>query len=609
MATLQDAARNNHPHFVIPAGAYCFNGQMLLLTGAKNMLIDATAAVFWFSYGGGLVLWGCSNVTWRGGVIDYDPPVYAQGTITSMAGAQNGFIRAAFDTSYALPDSSFGVFHYFADGNTKVAFFNPATDQMRRQTDNRRDAAINIWLASSEPIVTPVPTPPRHRPVTAAVCELPADAALAIAGRARLGGDTGGGWCGGVAGTQTASFDLAAKDRCEAYYVDPYCATVPDASSYVAGSCVGGCRTCAYELDALSDGWGCVEGPEVWYGCPTVEYNLQTLHLEYLLEADAPRVGDPVTVMPRGYPHAFMVAGSEGMLIDGVAVHGGHNMGILEAGGQGGNTYMNVDVVRRPNSGHLLSVNADGFHSANAAVGATVRNAHVRHTGDDLLNITPRIMLVLSVSGSTMLLLDPGSTSELIGGGSVVSIYTPPVAGPSRPGRKAAITLIDAPRRTAAAEAQAAVNAAKGPCNYVTSHNTDHFFLSGYVWTYTAGQPIPGGVRMCDLAQDLTKANVAPSVSNSTFDSSYARAGLFKCNGEVLRDCSFSHAGGLWVGIEPSWLEGALDFGQVPVTLDEVRVQSLGDPWLNILPGSSCDHVRISGGAAPPSSCSVPQRG
>lgn len=597
---MQDAARKGMPGFAIPAGAYCFNGEMLQLTGARNMVIDATAAVFWFSYGGGLVLWGCSNVTWRGGVVDYDPPVYAQGTVTSMAQARHGVVSAAFDTAYALPDTSVGVFNYFADGNTKVAFFNPVTGQMRRQKDNQRDAAINIWLSSSQPVVTPA----RHRPAAAA-CERQADAIRAIAGKVRLGGDTGGGWCGGVAGTQTVGFDPVAREACEAHYVDPCCAAVPDPGSYVAGSCAGGCRTCSYEPSAPGGGWGCVEGPDVWHGCPTVEYNLQMLHLDYLMDVDSPQVGDSLTVMPRGYPHAFMVAGSEKMLIDGTVVHGGHNMGILEAGGQGGNTYLNVAVVRRPNSGHLLSVNADGFHSANAAAGATVRNAQVRHTGDDLLNITPRIMLVLAVYGSNMLVLDPGSTSELLETGGVVSVYQPPAAGPARPARKAAITLSNPPRRTAAAEAQAAVDAAREPCRHVTGHNTQHFFLPGYVWSYTARQPIPAGVSMCDLAQDLGKANVAPSVSESTFDSSYARAGLLKCNGEVLRECSFSHAGGLWAGIEPNWLEGALDFGQLPVTLDEVQVESLGDPWLNILPGSSCDHLRIIGGAAPPRPCSA----
>jgi hypothetical protein len=264
MAAMQDAARDGTPRFIIPAGAYCFNGEMMQLTGARNMLIDATSATFWFSYGGGLVLWGCSNVTWRGGVIDYDPPVYAQGTITSMAQASRGIVRAAFDTAYALLDTSVGVFHHFATGNTKVAFFNPATGQMRRQTDNRRDAAINIWLSSSEPIVTPA-----RKRLAAAACNVPADATRAIAGRKRLGGDTGGEWCGGIAGTKTAGFDLAAQQACEAHYLDPCCAAVPEPGAYVAGSCVGGCRVCSYQPGAPGDSWGCFEGLDVW--CAAVQ--------------------------------------------------------------------------------------------------------------------------------------------------------------------------------------------------------------------------------------------------------------------------------------------------------------------------------------------------
>jgi hypothetical protein len=53
-------------------------------------------------------------------------------------------------------------------------------------------------------------------------------------------------------------------------------------------------------------------------------------------------------VLPRGYPHAVMVVTCTNVTLPGVSAHGGTNMGLLETGGQGGNTYLNTPVTPRP---------------------------------------------------------------------------------------------------------------------------------------------------------------------------------------------------------------------------------------------------------------------
>jgi len=501
MDELKAAAAKGAPRFVISAGEYCFGGNMFILANAYNIVIDATKASFWFSYGGGLVLQGCANVTWRGGVVDYDPPVFSQGKVTSMAEANGGVFYAAFDTAFPLPDARRGVFHHLAAGLTKVAFWNPASGQMRRSRNNPSNPAINIFLRRSQPV-------------------------------------------------SNSAFEAAAQ---------------------------------------------CIPAPSL--DCPSVEYRLSVDNSGSLLSADRPRVGDPITVMPRGWPSAFFVGNSKNMTVDGVRVYGGTDMGMLEGGGQGGSAYRNIAVGRRPGSNHLISVNADGFHSGSTARGATLSNVHVAHTGDDSLNITPRIMLVLKVMGNKMLVLDPGSHSRLLEAGDAVSVFRPPAQGSALQARA---TLSQAPEQTGTAEAQAAINAAKGPCTFITAFNTNNHFVPGNVRTLTFAQQLPGAVGRCNLAQNLNKANNAPIITDSTFDSAYARAAMIKCNGEVVRRSSFSNAGGIWLGINPNWLEGALDFGQTPVLLDRIVVASLGTPWLNRFPGASCNHVIIRGVDAPP---------
>jgi len=473
-----------------------------------------------------------------------------------------------------------------------VAFWNPHTGQIRRQTNNGQNAAVNIWLEAAQP-------------VRSSGCVAPVDISGFIEGRTRLGDDA----CGDVAATSTRGFDPAARDACEARYIDPCCADVADATRYARGDCSGGCRACSYVQSKVTGSWMCIEGPDVVFGCATLEYSLQLDHLQYLLAADRPAVGDPITVMPRGYPHSFMVMGSERMVIDGVAVHGGTNMGILESGGQGNNTYRDVSVSRRPQSGHLLSVNADGFHSTNVAVGPSLARAEVRYTGDDLLNITPRIMLVLAIAGHDLLLLDPGSHSELLGRGSVVSFFQPPSPGALKPSLKTTGRLTEVPRRASIAEAQAALATTRQRCARVTRHNTDAFFVAQNVWAYRLAHPIGTRADVCDLAQDLSKANVHPSVVDSVFDASYARAAMLKCSGETIRNSSFGNAGGLWAGIEPAWLEGALNFGKEPAVLDGLELTALGAPWLSPLPGSSCADVALRGGTPPLDGCRASEHG
>jgi hypothetical protein len=59
---LNAAARQDDPLFVVPAGSYCFNSQLLRLYGARDLIVNASGAIFWFTYSGGLSIESCTNV-------------------------------------------------------------------------------------------------------------------------------------------------------------------------------------------------------------------------------------------------------------------------------------------------------------------------------------------------------------------------------------------------------------------------------------------------------------------------------------------------------------------------------------------------------------------
>jgi hypothetical protein len=94
--------------------------------------------------------------------------------------------------------------------------------------------------------------------------------------------------------------------------------------------------------------------------------------------------------------------------VAGLRIHAGLSMGIVEGQGGGGHSYTDVRVTRRPGGPGLLSVNADGFHSNSAARGPRLRGCEVGFTGDDLANVTPRMLVLLTrLSDTEVLVIDP----------------------------------------------------------------------------------------------------------------------------------------------------------------------------------------------------------
>jgi hypothetical protein len=114
-------------------------------------------------------------------------------------------------------------------------------------------------------------------------------------------------------------------------------------------------------------------------------------------------VGSYVTLAARNLPSAVALNGCTNVTLNGVTVYASPQMGFTDGQNHyanlpsqtgGGNSYINCNVVPRPNTFRILSTNADAFHCTAVATGPTVEGCEFGWPGDDTMNIHGYINVV-----------------------------------------------------------------------------------------------------------------------------------------------------------------------------------------------------------------------
>ena len=464
---LQAASSRGEPSFTIPPGEYSFGSELVDLFRLNDMFVDVSGVTFWFTYGGGLRFIDCRNLQWiadspnRPFVIDYDPPVFAQGRVVDVSNLRaHRWVDAVFDPAYPLPSRSDRLFARAS--TTKVAFWNPATRTIRR----KQEGAVNIWLQNSQ--------------------------------------DHGHAW-----------------------------------RIFMTGG------------------------------------------INSMLGADAPGVGDLITVMPRLWPHSLQLLRCQGVTIQAMHIYGGTNIGIVETSGHGGHFYKQLRIGRRDGSKHLMSVNADGFHSNSAVVGATIQSSEIAYTGDDLLNIYNGICIVLERHSNTeIVVLDHKETIDdvLLPGDAFTFFHLKSLE------RLANVRLAASPTHFYGNNWPTRVKGVRGtlraspyniPVPSAISFDKDSVFLLRFE------SPLPDAVQpYFSLGQSLEKANRGASIRDSWLHDGYSRAGLTKATDTTIERTLFQRAGGVHIGYELHWFEGDLALADVKI-LDST-FEACGSPAINI---------------------------
>lgn len=91
---------------------------------------------------------------------------------------------------------------------------------------------------------------------------------------------------------------------------------------------------------------------------------------------------------------AFNIKESAQCKLDGVTIYASPHMAIIEHLGEGGHTYYQCRVIRRPDTNRVLACNADIFHTGGTKRGALIDHCEFSHSADDLINVQGFLSMV-----------------------------------------------------------------------------------------------------------------------------------------------------------------------------------------------------------------------
>jgi hypothetical protein len=130
--SIESAVQRGATQFTIASGLYRFSNLTLVVSGARNLVVNVDAGTsFEFFLGYGVRWVDCDNVTVSGPLtLDVESANYAQGTVTAIHDADHSF-SASFDPRFLVPDCTAEPFS-MAGGlaGAKVAFWNASTRRM-----------------------------------------------------------------------------------------------------------------------------------------------------------------------------------------------------------------------------------------------------------------------------------------------------------------------------------------------------------------------------------------------------------------------------------------------------------------------------------------------
>jgi len=148
-----------------------------------------------------------------------------------------------------------------------------------------------------------------------------------------------------------------------------------------------------------------------------------------------------------GAPHAVELRGCKGMRLEDITVFASPSFGFLERHCDG-STYLRCIVDRRAPADdpvkrtlpRMRSLNADAFHSKDAAKGPAILSCTARFMGDDAVNINGRYHYVLGASGREVRIAIIDKTNTIKVGDPVEFM---PYSGPRPPDAKVVRRSVD----------------------------------------------------------------------------------------------------------------------------------------------------------------------
>ena len=142
--------------------------------------------------------------------------------------------------------------------------------------------------------------------------------------------------------------------------------------------------------------------------------NKYEIYLQTNIKQYIPNIGDLITIGPRK-GGTFLCTNCTNMKVINLTIYASTNMACVEMYGGGNNLYDNYQLIRRPNSKHLITSNADAFHSNCNLKGPVLRNSKLMYPGDDFVNVHNRMNILLDrVSDNEVYIIDTLNSKTFI---------------------------------------------------------------------------------------------------------------------------------------------------------------------------------------------------
>eukprot|EP01084_Bolivina_argentea_P213249 362232_1 len=274
-----------------------------------------------------------------------------------------------------------------------------------------------------------------------------------------------------------------------------------------------------------------------------------------------PSIGNAVTFGPR-QGNTFYATNCSNMNIVNLTIYGSSNMAVYELIGFGHNIYDNYQLIRRPNSTHLLSSNADGFHSNSNMFGPILKNSYLEHTGDDFANVHNRINILLQrIDDYSLYVIDTwnGYTFGRVSQDNSIYFYELNTLNFIGYGIVNSILFINN---------QTLMNDAIQSYTILNNPPYNAGFVTDYrktiaVYKIEFKEKLNENIIQYSLIEyDL--GNGAMFLNNK-FHNGHGHMIMLKSKNSIVKNNIFSYALGVYIKAEQNWLEGELGLSNVTV--------------------------------------------
>jgi len=297
---------------------------------------------------------------------------------------------------------------------------------------------------------------------------------------------------------------------------------------------------------------------------------------------DNVQVGD-IMIGSARYGFTYSLSNSSLIVSQDINIQAAGYFSVVEANGEGGNTYRRIRVVS-PYNDRPLPSNADGFHSANAKKGPLIENCEIQNMNDDFFNVHNTLQLVAQrVSDTTLLLIDPhlfgGPANSIYGTfetlshtlpGDRFSFYNLNALSSSDLLATATVQSIAlADNSSLISQTYSAANSVAQGCPLNACSGGMHPWSSATLYSVSFTTPLPSSIKQTTLVSSDTYSGMGSIIRNNNFNGTSCSLGRTKSpNGGMITNntLSFACAQNLEVGPLQYWIEGPLGITGTSVT-------------------------------------------